>query len=54
MEINTKLFEDVLAGKLEGNFVLKNGFRVNSNKLCKVYLPRNVLNSSLFLRDGFA
>lgn len=35
MEINTKLFEDVLAGKLEGVFVLKNGFRVNSDKLCK-------------------
>ena len=35
MEINTKLFEDVLLGKLEGNFVLKNGFRINSNKLCK-------------------
>ena len=35
MEINTKLFEDVLAGRLKGNFVLKNGFRVNSNKLCK-------------------
>lgn len=35
MEINKQLFEDVLSGKLEGNFVLKNGFRVNSNKLCK-------------------
>ena len=35
MEINKQLFEDVLSGKLEGNFVLKNGFRINSNKLCK-------------------
>ena len=35
MEINKQLFEDVLSGKLKGNFVLKNGFRVNSNKLCK-------------------
>ncbi len=35
MEINTKLFEDVLAGRLNGVFILKNGFRVNSDKLCK-------------------
>ena len=35
MEINKQLFEDVLLGKLEGNFVLKNGFRINSNRLCK-------------------
>ena len=35
MEINKQLFEDVLSGKLKGNFVLKNGFRVNSNRLCK-------------------
>ena len=35
MEINKQLFENVLSGKLEGNFVLKNGFRINSNKLCK-------------------
>lgn len=35
MEINEQLFENILAGKLDGNFVLKNGFRVNSNRLCK-------------------
>ena len=35
MEINKKLFEDVLLGKLKGNFVLKNGFKVNSNRLYK-------------------
>ena len=35
MEINKQLFEDVLSGKLEGNFVLKNGFRINSDRLCK-------------------
>jgi hypothetical protein len=35
MEINEQLFEDVLAGKLEGTFVLKNGFKVSSDRLCK-------------------
>ena len=35
MKINKQLFEDVLSGKLKGNFVLKNGYRVNSNRLCK-------------------
>ena len=33
MKINKQLFEDVLAGKLEGTFVLRNGVTVNSNKL---------------------
>ena len=57
MEINTKLFEDVLLGKLEGNFVLKNGFRINSNRLCKQventicpYWLKGL--SSLYTREG--
>ena len=33
MEINKKLFEDVLSGKLKGTFVLKNGFTAKSNRL---------------------
>lgn len=44
MEINKQLFEDVLAGKLEGNFVLKNGFKVNSNRLCKKEGKRAIYN----------
>jgi hypothetical protein len=35
MEINKQLFEDVLSGKLKGTFVLKNGFKVSSDRLCK-------------------
>ena len=57
MEINKQLFEDVLLGKLEGNFVLKNGFRINSNRLCKEventicpYWLKGL--SSLYTREG--
>lgn len=35
MEINEQLLEDILAGKLKGIFVLKNGFKVSSDRLCK-------------------
>ena len=35
MEINKQLFEDVLSGKLEGTFVLRNGITVNDNKLVR-------------------
>lgn len=33
MEINKQLFEDVLSGKLEGTFVLRNGDKLNSSFL---------------------
>ena len=39
MEINKQLFEDVLAGKLKGTFVLRNGQKINSNDLLDV-LPQ--------------
>ena len=33
MKINKQLFEDVLAGKLKGTFVLRNGWKIPSKKL---------------------
>jgi hypothetical protein len=33
MKINKQLFEDVLAGKLEGTFVLRNGNRISTSNL---------------------
>lgn len=33
MEINEQLFEDVLSGKLEGTFVLRDGSKISSSKL---------------------
>ena len=33
MEINKRLFEDVLSGKMKGTFVLRNGCKVESSKL---------------------
>jgi len=35
MKINKQLFEDVLAGKLKGTFVLRNGFKCNSDELSR-------------------
>ena len=35
MEINKQLFENVLAGKLKGTFVLRNGFKCNSDELSR-------------------
>ena len=40
MEINKQLFEDVLSGKLEGTFVLRNKIDIETN-----VLTRNVSNS---------
>ena len=33
MEINKQLFEDVLAGKLKGTFVLRNGLKISTSNL---------------------
>lgn len=52
MEINKQLFEDVLSGKLKGNFVLSNGSKVRSEKCERLYSFRKYDKKSYTFYDG--